>query len=90
MLFMFNKCQTASTDFWVSKSKEAAITGASCKPWIASIFKKTILTEQLITFKYSLSIWLRKARWFLYLLISAIEDIYGDNKKLFSGDNELW
>lgn len=37
MLFMFCKCQIASSDLWVCKSKEAAIIRISCKPRVASI-----------------------------------------------------
>lgn len=85
MLFMFSKCWTASTDLWVSKSKEASIIGASYKLWIANIKKKSILTKPLITIKCDLRIWLRKASWFLDLLIHAIEDNCGDDEKLFCG-----
>ena len=57
MLFMFSKCQTASTDLWVSKSKEAAIIGASYKLWIANIKKKKINSNKTahyyqVRFKY--------------------------------------
>lgn len=63
------------------------LLGFSASPELLAFFG-TILIKQLITIKHGLSIWLRKARYFMYLLISASESDYGNDEKLFYGDNE--